>query len=77
MNKIWCWGWILAVSGVVLYLIGLFSGEFSEMLSIGGLGLFWIGNSPAAIILFLLSFTCVLNAITVFVIGYCMERRKD
>lgn len=73
MKKIWVWGWILISAGVALYLLGLLSGVFDDMLSIGGLGLLWIGDSPAAVTLLILSCSCIINAITVFVLGRCVR----
>ena len=52
------WGWILFASAVILYLIGLFSGEFNKY------GVY--GTSTIAMMLTVFSGMCILLAITVF-----------
>lgn len=58
MKALKIWGWILLASAVILYLIGLFSGEYNKY------GLY--GTSTIAMMLTIFSGMCLLLAITVF-----------
>lgn len=76
MKVLWIWGGILAVMAPLIYLLGCVSGVLNDTLSIGGLGVLLVGDSPAAIVLLTFSFSCLINAVTVFVLGFCMKKNK-
>ena len=68
MKALKTWRWILIASAVVLYLIGLFSGEFNKF------GLY--GTSTAAIMLTVFSVICLLLAITASFVIYAINEGK-
>lgn len=68
------WGIILIIFGLVLYLAGVIFGLFNEWLSVGGLGIILVGESPLAIILLAFSGSCILNATTVFLVSHTLSK---
>lgn len=72
LNK---WGIILLLTGLAVYLIGIISGEFNKWLSIGGMGIILIGDSSLATILLSVSLTCVINAVTTFIVSHVLAEK--
>ena len=66
------WAWILLLAGVVIYLIGVFSGEFNRQIWL----LFW-GTSAEAIYLLIFSVVFLLMATTVFLLVFCLNTRGE
>ena len=63
------WAWILLLAGAVIYLTGVFSGEFNRQMWL----LFW-GNSVEAMCLLIFSVMFLLMATTVFLLVFCLNR---
>lgn len=70
MKLLKCWGWVLTAIAVLLYGIGVFSGEFDR----NNIVLLFYGTSEEAMFLSACSVMCLLLAITVFFIVYTMEK---
>jgi len=65
------WAWILLLPGAVIYLTGIFSGEFNKQMWI----LFW-GTSAEAMYLLIFSIMFLLMAVTVFLLIFCLNRSE-
>ena len=65
------WAWILLLAGAVIYLIGIFCGEFNKQMWI----LFW-GTSVEAMYLLIFSVMFLLMAVTVFLLIFCLNRSE-
>ena len=67
MKTLKIWGWILFASSIILYAIGLFSGEYTEY------GLY--GTSSIAIMLVVFSVMCMLIAITIMLVVIAINQK--
>ena len=65
------WACILLLAGAVIYLTGIFSGEFNRQMWI----LFW-GTSFEAMYLLIFSVMFLLMAVTVFLLVFCLNRSE-
>ena len=72
MKALNIWGWVLFAASVILYLTGLFGGEFSK--SIGGL--LYYGTSAEALLLSVFSAVCLLLAVTVLLVVRAQREKR-
>ena len=70
MKLLRSWGWLLLVCAVIIYAIGIFTGEFNRQMAL----LFW-GTSVEAILLLLSSIFCLLLSTTVFLVLYGLSKK--
>lgn len=71
INVLKIWAWILLLACAVIYLTGVFSGEFNKQMWI----LFW-GTSFEAMYLLIFSVMFLLMAVTVFLLIFCLNRSE-
>lgn len=62
----------LLIAAAVVHLVGLVTGAYSRMVSIGGLGIpfLWYGTSTNALVLMVISGIFAILAIILFIVGY-------
>ena len=65
------WAWIFLLAGAVIYLTGIFSGEFNRQMWF----LFW-GTSFEAMYLLIFSVILILMAVTVFLLIFCLNKSE-
>lgn len=68
MKLLKIWGWLLLTFSIIIYSIGIFSGEFNRQMAV----LFW-GTSEEAVLMLVISIVCLLLAITVFFVVNSMK----
>lgn len=73
MKLLKIWGWILFAASILLYLIGIVSGAFSETYGV----LLFGGDSPRALFLHALSILFLVLAITIFFISIAISEIKE
>jgi len=70
MKLLKAWGWLMLVCAVIIYAIGIFSGEFNRQMAL----LFW-GTSVEAMLLLVSSIFCLLISITVFLVLHGLSKK--
>ncbi len=76
MERLNKWGAFLIILAVVLQFVGFLSGIFDDWIPSTGLGILPVGDSPEAVFLHSLIATCLINAISVFVISSAISKTK-
>lgn len=70
MKLLKIWGWFLLACAVVLYGIGVFTGEFNRAIGL----LFW-GTSMEAMLLLVTAVFCLLLSVTVFLVANSLTKK--
>jgi len=70
MKMLKIWRWFLLTCAVVLYGIGVFTGEFNRSIGL----LFW-GTSMGAMLLLVSAAFCLLLSVTVFLVANSLTKK--
>lgn len=70
MKLLKIWGWLLLAFAIIIYTVGIFTGEFNRQMAL----LFW-GTSIEAMLMLSIAVVCLLLSITVFLVLYSLKNK--